>query len=77
MDYHKVIEDFANGTLDKDHVTVVMDNDGGYWNVDFPDKSDDENDELRDQYINTYGEPEGYRDIVDILIAAGVNCEWC
>lgn len=31
MDYKKVIEDFNNGTLDKNKIQLVMDNDGGYW----------------------------------------------
>jgi hypothetical protein len=76
IDYYKVIEDFNNGTLDRDEIVLVMDNDGGYW-----DMVDEEDDEVRSETIdkleNKYGLPSGYRDIVEVLNASGVNAEWC
>ncbi|AOQ26899.1 hypothetical protein [Vibrio phage S4-7] len=33
MNYKGVIEGFNNGTLNKDIIILVMDNDGGYWSV--------------------------------------------
>jgi len=75
MDYKKVIEDFNNGTIDKEVVTLVMDNDGGYWSVHTGDE--DQNEMLEEQLKEKYGTPNGYRDIVDVLNAAGVNTEWC
>lgn len=72
MDYKKVIEDFASGKLDKNKVTLVMDNDGGYWSV-----KDDEDGEQSDLLDAEYGKPDGYSDIVSVLRAAGVPSEWC
>jgi len=75
MDYKKVIEDFNNGEIDRDYVTLVMDNDGGYWCCDTGDEEYDEM--IQNDLKDMYGEPGGYRDIVDVLEAAGVNVEWC
>lgn len=72
MDYERVIEDFASGKLDKNKVTLVMDNDGGYWNV-----KDDDDCEQSELLNAEYGTPNGYNDIVSVLNAAGVPCEWC
>ena len=82
MHYDRVITDYNNNTLDKNKVQLVMDNDGGYWqHVYNPELSDDENDNLADSVAaemeKRYGLPNGYADIVDILVAAGVPCEWC
>ena len=75
MNYKKVIEDFNNGIIDKSIVTLVMDNDGGYWEV---NTGDEDKDELMIATLEKkYGVPDGYRDIVDVLSAAGVPAEWC
>ena len=34
-------------------------------------------DALQDAMGEEYGRPEGYRDIVSVLRAAGVTCDWC
>ena len=83
MNYKKVIEDFNNGTIDPKEWRLTMDNDGGYWcwlsdahnlsDEDFDDLSEVKCQEMDDKY----GKPEGYNDIVDVLVAAGVTCEWC
>jgi hypothetical protein len=75
MKYQQVIEDFNNGTLDKNEVQLIMDNDGGYWQG--LTDNDDLNDKLAEDAEKKYGSPEGYKDIVDVLNAAGVNCDWC
>lgn len=75
MNYKKVIEDFNNGTLNKDVVTLVIDNDGGYWSVSTGDE--DMNEIMEDRLEEFYGTPNGYKDIVDVLNATGVNTEWC
>lgn len=75
MNYKKVIEDFNSGTLNKDIITLVMDNDGGYWSV---STGSEEVDEIIEERLEeAYGTPDGYKDIVDVLNAAGVNTEWC
>ena len=75
MNYKKVIEDFNNGTIDKSIVTLVVDNDGGYWEVNTGDESRDER--FSAKMEEKYGVPNGYRDIVDVLNGAGVPAEWC
>ena len=75
MNYKEVIEGFNNGTLNKDIITLVMDNDGGYWSV---NTGSEEVDEIIEERLEeAYGTPDGYKDIVDVLNAAGVNTEWC
>lgn len=75
MNYKEVIEDFNSGTLNKDIITLVMDNDGGYWSV---NTGSEEVDEIIEERLEgAYGTPDGYKDIVDVLNAAGVNTEWC
>lgn len=54
-----------------------MDNDDGFWSCNYKDKTQEENEDIAELYNKKYGKPDGYRDIVDVLIAAGVNCEWC
>ena len=75
MNYKKVIEDFNNGTLNPKEVQLVMDNDCGYWLCLLDDE--DEHDEICEALERNYGEPQGYKDIVDVLIGAGVNAGWC
>lgn len=77
MDYKRVIEDFNNGTIDPAKFQVVMDNDGGYWLCIDESLSDDERDEIAEYMSKKYGRPDGYRDIVAVLVAAGVNADWC
>ena len=75
MNYKKVIEDFNSGVLDSDRVQLIMDNDGGHW---LATNEDGEFNDIRSEELeNTYGSPDGYRDIVDVLKAAGINAEWC
>lgn len=70
MNYKKLIEDSNNGTIDKEKVLLVIDNDGGYWDC-------GEDEELEKELEEKYGCPSGYSDVVDILVAAGVEAEWC
>ncbi|WP_428411939.1 hypothetical protein [Pararhizobium sp.] len=74
MDYARVIEDFNNGTIDREKWKLVMDNDDGYWCYS-GDPLDSRRLEIADM-VRKYGKPGGYRDIVDVLNAAGVPCEW-
>ena len=71
MDYVAVIRDFKNGTLDRDTVSLCIDNDGGYWNVE-----DDESGDACDELEEKYGSPGGYQDVVAVLNAAGVPADW-
>jgi len=75
MNYKQVIKDFNSGVLDRKKVTLVMDNDGGYWSVKHKDLCVAEYKEK--QLAEKYGIPGGYNDIVDVLEAAGVHTEWC
>lgn len=77
MNYKKVIEDFNSGAIDPAKFQVVMDNDGGYWSCIDPSLNDDKREYLADVMSKKYGEPEGYNDIVNVLIGAGVNADWC
>jgi len=77
MNYKKLIEDFNNGTLDKNKVTLVMDNDDSYFTVEDEDITPEEMDDYIQSLKGKYGTSGGYCDIVDILNAAGVKCEWC
>lgn len=76
MDYEKLFKDKESGKLDKDMV-LVMDNDGGYWSCENENITDEEMDKKCAEYEERYGRPDGYRDIVDVLNAAGINSEWC
>lgn len=77
MNYAQLISDFNDGTLDKDTIQLVMDNDGSYFTVLDGDMSDEEKDKITDSLDKKYGSSNGYEDIVEVLQAAGVNCEWC
>ena len=52
-----------------------MDNDDGFWTCSLEDPAAAE--AYQDELTEKYGRPKGYRDIVDIVNAAGVNCDWC
>jgi len=77
MDYENVIKDFNNGTIDPTKIQLVLDNDGGYWSCINEDIEDDQRDAITKALEDKYGEPGGYRDIVNVLNAAGVNADWC
>ena len=77
MNYKKVIEDFNNGTIDPKKWQVVMDNDDGYWSYLGVHLDDDSVEKLQEKMSDTYGDPKGYNDIVDVLEGAGVNADWC
>lgn len=77
MNYEQLIKDFNNGTIDKSKVTLVMDNDCSYFTVEDEDMTPEQNDEYCEKLKEIYGRSEGYSDIVNVLKAAGVNCEWC
>ena len=77
MDYKRVIEDFNNGTIDPTMWQLTMDNDDGYWMCISNTICDEDADQLQDAMDEEYGRPDGYRDIVDVLNAAGVTCDWC
>jgi hypothetical protein len=77
MNYAQLISDFNDGTLDKDTIQLVMDNDCSYFTVLDSDMSDEEKDKVTDALEKKYGSSNGYEDIVAVLQAAGVNCEWC
>lgn len=77
MDYKKVIEDYKSGEIDRNQWTLVIDNDGGYWSYTGPCSwSDETTESMREEMVRKYGEPGGYNDIVEVLLAAGVNTEW-
>jgi len=77
MNYKRVIEDYANGTIDPTMWQLTMDNDDGYWQCISNTVADEDADALQDAMGEEYGRPEGYRDIVSVLRAAGVTCDWC
>ena len=74
MDYKKLFADQQAGKLDPDMV-LYMDNDDGYWHYE-KDVSEETQDRMRADYLSRYGEPNGYEDLVKIVRAAGVNCDW-
>jgi len=78
MNYQKLIKDAQDGNLryDPSIVKLRMDNDGGYWEV-LGDLDYEEARDVEDKIKEIYGLPDGYRDIVEVLNAAGVNCDWC
>ena len=77
MNYKKVNEEYKNGTIDPTMGQLTMDNDGGYWMCISNTVLDEDADEMQDEMSEKYGRPDGYRDIVEILQAAGVTCDWC
>ncbi len=77
MDYKKLFEDKAKGELPLD-MTVVFDNDGGYWTYSGDKElTDDEHDKRCAECKEKYGSPDGYGDVVDIMLGAGIKAEWC
>ena len=77
MKYKEVMQAYKDGTIDAKKTTLVMDNDGGYWMHHDESISEDEREKIESDLDDKYGTPDGYRDIVDVLVAAGVNCDWC
>ena len=75
MDYLKLFQDVRSGEFDNSKLQLIMDNDCGYWQGLTED--DDANERLENEAKQKYGEPYGYRDIVAVINAAGVNCDWC
>ena len=74
MKYGKVMKDFKSGVLDKNNVLLVIDSDSGYWQS--LNEDCEKADVIEARLRKKYGEPGGYSDMVDILIAAGVPAEW-
>ena len=74
MDYTKLFKDKAAGKIDA-RMSIIFDNDGGYWECDTED--DSFNEKMQEEYKKKYGDPGGYRDTVDIMVAAGFNADWC
>lgn len=74
MDYKKLFQDKENGKVDEKMV-IVFDNDGGYWACET--ESEEESDKMCAEYTKLYGEPEGYVDVVNIMLGAGFKSEWC
>lgn len=78
MNYKQVIKDFNNGKIDATKWQIVMDNDDGYWCYIGDDiECEAEHQDLVEMMEEKYGRPNGERDIVKILNAAGVNADWC
>jgi len=76
MNYKKLIKDINNGTIDPKSFTLVVDNDYGWLRDELHEDwglSEEREEVLKD----TYGEPEGYNDLVEILKAVGINAERC
>jgi len=76
MNYKKLFDDKKAGKVDDDMI-LIMDNDGGYWCCNNNSISEEMREAKVDQYKKKYGEPGGYTDIVDVINAAGIECEWC
>ena len=76
MDYKKLFKDKANGNV-CNHMTIVMDNDDGYWKCEDFSLSEEEREKKEEEYEQKYGCPDGYGDVVNILCAVGMNAEWC
>jgi len=75
MNYKKLLEDARTGKLHP-QAQLAMDNDGGYWDLD-GDFSDEDFQRITAELEVEYGLPDGYKDIVDVLQAAGIDCDWC
>ena len=76
MNWKKVMDDMKAGEIDSD-MLLVMDNDDAYW-VAINDKLSEEEMEAKDDlYEKRYGRGKGYKDIVDVLVASGINADWC
>jgi hypothetical protein len=70
--YKKIIEDYKSGEL-KDW-QLVFDNDGGYWNK--LNCNEQPSEEQYEEHVKKYGEPSGYKDIVSLALAAGIEADW-
>ena len=59
-------------------MTVVFDNDGGFWSYTGSKQlSEEEEEKICAEYNEKYGCSDGYSDVVDIMFDAGFNAEWC
>lgn len=70
MNWKLLIQHTLNGTIDWNYVSLYIDNDGGYWSC------EGDNEDIINALKKTYGEPDGYIDVVDILQAIGINADW-
>lgn len=76
MRYKQVIQDYQNGTIDRRKWQVCFDNDGGYWSYIGDPIPEAEEERLRKEMEEKYGDTGGYQDLVDLANAAGINAEW-
>lgn len=76
MNYDKLINDTKAGLIDWSKFKLIVDNDSGHIECIDESLSDDERLEKRYEMQGKYGKPDGYRDVVDILLACGVNAAW-
>ena len=76
MDYKKLIEDKRNNKV-CNHMTIIIDNDGGYWQCNDFDLNQKEKEKKEKEYKEKYGTPYGKGDIVEVLNAVGINSDWC
>ena len=78
--YRKLIESYKpGGTAHDNNITTVFDNDGGYFTIDNGDMSDDVIMKILLAFEAEIGcnGPDGYQDLVELAIAAGIKAEWC
>lgn len=76
MNYELLFSDKKEGKISQD-MTLMMDNDDGYWHCDNENMDEEKAEEICEKYTNKYGTPNGYNDIVAILNAAGIKADWC
>ena len=74
MNYSKLIIDKQNGLLDPNMI-LVYDKEIGFWINRNLDLTQEERDEIEDQYTILYGVPEGVMDFVEYLISIGIPAE--
>ena len=55
MDYKRVIQDFNNGTIDREKYILVMDNDGGYWLCIDESIDEDQSEKMPKKWIRNTG----------------------
>lgn len=77
MDYSKLFKDLASGKLDKDKVYMIMDNDSSYLAYHDDSLTGEECDEKAEDLTEEYGTGGGQFDIMEIVEAAGCDCEGC
>lgn len=76
MNYKKLIKDINDGTIDPKSVTLVVDNDF-IWLRDNLHEDWELTEEREKVLEDTYGNGNGYQDLVEVMIASGLNAEWC